>query len=258
MSIFKGKALSRRALPRHVRYGRSVLRRGVLIASVVSVVVAAVRVTPGAFASAHAKKKTVLTVVVSTRKVGKLGTILVNNKGRTLYMFVPDKRKKVTCTHTCAVAWPPLKLPAGRKPIAKMAAKSKLLGSDRNPAGGRVVTYHGWPLYTWVGDRTPGQATGQALDANGGLWYVLSPSGKVIRTKPAMTTPVPAPVVPSPTTTTTAAPSPSPPTTTTTSGASPDGCPNGETIQQNDQATGSPGDRDADDSGGPTDSDGCL
>ena len=44
-------------------------------------------------------------------------------------------------------------------------------------AGGRVVTYHGWPLYTYENDAQPGQATGQAIDNDGGQWYVLRPSG---------------------------------------------------------------------------------
>lgn len=116
-----------------------------------------------------------------TKKVGKLGTILVNGKGFTLYMFVPDKQKKVTCTGSCAVIWPPLKLKAGQKPTAGGAAKKSLLGTDKNPSGGRVVTYNRWPLYTYIGDTKPGQATGQAKNLNGGLWYVLSPSGKVIK-----------------------------------------------------------------------------
>jgi Secreted repeat of unknown function len=59
----------------------------------------------------------------------------------------------------------------------------KTTGSDPNPAGGRVVTYARWPLYTYVADTSGGTAKGQALNLNGGLWYVLSPSGKVIRTK---------------------------------------------------------------------------
>jgi predicted lipoprotein with Yx(FWY)xxD motif len=122
-------------------------------------------------------------VKISTRKLPKLGTVLVNSKGRTLYMFVPDKRKKVTCVGSCAVAWPPVKLPKGGKAVAAGKAKAALLGSDRNPAGGRVVTYNKWPLYTYIGDTAPGQAKGQALNLNGGLWYVLSPSGKVIKTK---------------------------------------------------------------------------
>ncbi len=122
-------------------------------------------------------------VHVSTRKLPKLGTVLVNAEGRTLYMFVPDKRSKVTCVGACAAIWPPLKLPAGAKVVASGAAKTSLLASDRDPAGGRVVTYNHWPLYTYVGDRAPGQARGQALKLNGGYWYVLSATGTVIRTK---------------------------------------------------------------------------
>ena len=123
-------------------------------------------------------------VRVSTRKLAGLGSVLVNSHGRTLYMFVPDKRTKVTCVRACAAIWPPLKLAKGQKPAASGQARQKLLGSDRDPAGGRVVTYARWPLYTYVADTRPGVANGQALNLNGGLWYVLSPTGKVIRKKP--------------------------------------------------------------------------
>ena len=133
------------------------------------------------YAAVHQKK--VKKVTISTRKLPKLGTVLVDSKGRTLYMFVPDKRKRVTCVKTCAAVWPPVLLPKGAKIVAAGHAKASLLGSDKNPAGGRVVTYSKWPLYTYVGDAKPGQATGQALDLNGGLWYVLAPSGKVIKKK---------------------------------------------------------------------------
>jgi predicted lipoprotein with Yx(FWY)xxD motif len=121
---------------------------------------------------------------VSTKKLPKLGVVLVNGHGRTLYMFVPDKRRKVTCVGSCAQVWPPLKLPKGAKPVAAGQAKASLLGSDPDPQGGRVVSYNGWPLYTYVTDTSAGTAKGQALNLNGGLWYVLSPTGKVIRTKP--------------------------------------------------------------------------
>ena len=120
---------------------------------------------------------------VQTRTIKGLGTVLVNSRGRTLYMFVPDKQKRVTCKGVCASIWPPLKLKAGQKATAGGAAKKSLLGSDPNPGGGRVVTYNHWPLYTYVPDSKPGQATGQALNNSGGLWYVLSPSGKVIKKK---------------------------------------------------------------------------
>jgi predicted lipoprotein with Yx(FWY)xxD motif len=116
---------------------------------------------------------------VQTRTIKKLGTVLVNSRGLTLYMFKPDHQKKVTCKGTCAKAWPPLKLKKGQKPTAGGAAKKKLLGMD-----GSVVTYNRWPLYTYVSDRKPGQASGQGLNNLGGLWYVLSPSGKIITKKP--------------------------------------------------------------------------
>ena len=107
-------------------------------------------------------------VTVSTRSVAGLGAVLVDAKGRTLYMFMPDNRKRVTCVGTCAAVWPPVKLPSGAKPAAAGRVKASLLGSDRNPAGGRVVTYGGWPLYTYVADTRPGTAAGQALNLNGG------------------------------------------------------------------------------------------
>src|SRR5437763_11742973 len=131
----------------------------------------------GVAATRHVTK----TPTVTTRKVGKLGVILVNGAGRTLYMFVPDKQKKVTCKGSCAVIWPPLKIKAGHRPTAGGAAKKSLLGTDPNPSGGRVVTYNHWPLYTYITDHKPGQATGQGVNNSGGLWYVLSPSGKVIK-----------------------------------------------------------------------------
>jgi predicted lipoprotein with Yx(FWY)xxD motif len=113
-----------------------------------------------------------------------LGTILVNAKGDTLYTFAPDKKSRVTCTGGCASVWPPAKLPTGAKPVAAGQVRQSLLASDPDPTGGLVITYAGWPLYTYVGDTAPGQHTGQALNLNGGRWYVISPSGTVIKKKP--------------------------------------------------------------------------
>jgi predicted lipoprotein with Yx(FWY)xxD motif len=134
----------------------------------------------GVAGARHATKS----ATVTTRRIKKLGVVLVNSKGFTLYMFKPDKRRRVTCKGSCAAVWPPLKLKRGQRPTAGGAAKKSLLGSDKNPSGGRVVTYNRWPLYTYIVDSKPGQASGQATNLNGGLWYVLSPSGKVITKKP--------------------------------------------------------------------------
>jgi predicted lipoprotein with Yx(FWY)xxD motif len=158
-------------------------KTAIAVASAAAIVLLGTAVT---FAATGGSKSTTSTVTVSTRSVSGLGTILVNSAGKTLYLFAPDKRKKVTCFKTCAKIWPPLKLPVGAKIVAKGSAKQALLGSDKDAAvaGGRVVTYNHWPLYTYLGDPKPGVAAGQALNLNGGLWYVLSPSGAVIQTKP--------------------------------------------------------------------------
>ncbi|HUZ99138.1 MAG TPA: hypothetical protein VMU74_07240 [Gaiellaceae bacterium] len=145
---------------------------------------AALIATVSAPAAQGVSSKHDASIVVTTRTVSGLGKILVNSRGKTLYMFLPDKRSRVTCHSTCAKIWPPLKLPAGAKAVAAGGAKQSLLGSDKDSTGGRVVTYNHWPLYLYLGDNKPGVASGQALNLNGGLWYVLSPSGAVIKVKP--------------------------------------------------------------------------
>jgi len=122
---------------------------------------------------------------VTTGTVSGLGTVLVDGQGLTLYMFVPDDRRgQSTCYKACASGWPPLRLPTGvTVPVAGGQAEPSLLGTTTRKDGGLQVTYNGWPLYIWVGDTQPGQATGQGIDSLGGYWYVLSPEGRVIRTK---------------------------------------------------------------------------
>jgi hypothetical protein len=90
---------------------------------------------------------------------------------------------RISCVRSCAAVWPPVKLPSGAKAVAGGKAKQSLRRSDRNPSGGRVITYNKWPLYTYVSDTAAGQARGQALNLNGGYWYVLAPSGKVIHAR---------------------------------------------------------------------------
>ncbi len=123
---------------------------------------------------------------VQTGSVKGLGTVLVNGQGMTLYLFVPDKQSgRSTCYGPCAAAWPPLLLPTGvTAPIAGPGAKVTLLGTTHRTDGTTEVTYNRWPLYTWVNDTQPGDATGQAINSLGGLWYVVSPDGNAITTKP--------------------------------------------------------------------------
>ena len=122
-------------------------------------------------------------MTISTRTISAVGTVLVNGQGKTLYVFKPDQAKKVTCTGSCAAVWPPVTLGSGAKPAASGGVKASLLASDPNPSGGSVVTYNGWPLYAYVADTAPGSARGQAVNLNGGVWYVMSPSGQPVTTK---------------------------------------------------------------------------
>lgn len=114
---------------------------------------------------------------VKTATIGGLGTVLVNGQGNTLYMFVPDARREVTCTGACAGTWPPLKTAAGKTAQAGSGVQAALLGADKSPDGSTVVTYNKWPLYTYAADINPGDVVGQALDLNGGYWYVMRPDG---------------------------------------------------------------------------------
>jgi predicted lipoprotein with Yx(FWY)xxD motif len=120
-------------------------------------------------------------ISLSVRTLPNVGAVLVNAEGHTLYTFAPDQHSKVTCVSSCAAVWPPLKLASGETATGPQL-KASLLGSDPDPEGGSVVTYAGWPLYTYAADGSAGQDNGQAIEANGGRWYVIAPSGKVITT----------------------------------------------------------------------------
>ena len=117
-------------------------------------------------------------VEVDVRSIPGLGQVLVTGKGYALYVFEPDHHRAVTCTGVCASTWPPLMVPSGAGLAGGPGVQQALLGSDSDPAGGRVVTYDGWPLYGYTGDVQPDQATGQDIDTNGGEWYVIRPSGQ--------------------------------------------------------------------------------
>ena len=119
-------------------------------------------------------------VTVEAAPVGQLGTVLVTNKGFALYMFPPDQARHVTCTGGCATAWPPLLVHSGETIAAGPGVRAGLLGTAPNPGGGRVVTYRGWPLYTYLGDASPGHAAGQGVNDDGGYWYVMRPSGQIV------------------------------------------------------------------------------
>ncbi len=119
---------------------------------------------------------------IDAASVGGLGTVLVDGKGFTLYLFVPDHHASHSrCRGICAFEWPPLLLPKGvSEPLAGPGVKTSLLGTTRRADGSRQVTYAGWPLYRWFNDTAPGEATGENLNNLGGLWLAISPRGQPV------------------------------------------------------------------------------
>ncbi|KAE8762744.1 COG4315 family predicted lipoprotein [Georgenia thermotolerans] len=110
-----------------------------------------------------------------------LGTILVDEDGKTLYVFAQDSPGKSTCEGQCLAAWPPVKGPAK----AGNGADAALLGTTQRSDGSTQVTYKDAPLYYYAADQKPGDTTGQGV---GGVWWVVSPQGQPITGKaPAST-----------------------------------------------------------------------
>jgi predicted lipoprotein with Yx(FWY)xxD motif len=114
---------------------------------------------------------------VSTARTG-LGRIIVDGRGRTLYLFERDRRRHSACSGACAVYWPPL-ITRG-KPIARGGARQSLLGTIKRANGSRQVTYAGHPVYRFVQDTKRGDTKGEGLTFFGGGWDALTPAGKKI------------------------------------------------------------------------------
>jgi predicted lipoprotein with Yx(FWY)xxD motif len=97
--------------------------------------------------------------------------VLTNAQGMAVYWFAPDTSTKSNCNSSCLKFWPIVPGPA--------AAGTGVTGTLGviNTNGVKQVTYDGHPLYTYVGDSSPGQVKGNALNASGGLWWVMTPTG---------------------------------------------------------------------------------
>ena len=93
-------------------------------------------------------------------------TVLTNARGFTLYSFAPDTPTSSKCYGSCAAYWPPVTGTAAASP-----GLPGRIGTITRTGGARQLTYNGHPLYTYIGDTAPGQAKGNNLNLNGGLWH---------------------------------------------------------------------------------------
>jgi predicted lipoprotein with Yx(FWY)xxD motif len=122
-------------------------------------------------AAAPASSGAVSSSALKTTTIGG-AAVLTNGKGFTLYWFAPDTSTKSNCNGSCATYWPPVKGPAtaGGGVTGKLATITRSDGSVQ-------ATYNGHPLYTYVGDKAPGQDKGNGLNLSGGLWHDVTVSG---------------------------------------------------------------------------------
>lgn len=114
--------------------------------------------------------------IVSVDDNPKLGKIIVNSRGFTLYYFHKDKGGKSSCYGACAGVWPPL-LTSGA-PKGMNGAQASKLGTTKRTDGSVQVTYAGFPLYTYTLDTKPGDIKGNDIDSFGAEWYALQPNGQ--------------------------------------------------------------------------------
>jgi len=116
----------------------------------------------------------------STASVSGLGTVVVDGRGRTVYVLTSDGKTNAPCTVAsgCTGLWPNLPLPGGSAGAkGGTGIDASLLGTKKLSDGKTYPTYHGWLMYEYSGDSGPGQSNGQKINSFGGTWYALNGSG---------------------------------------------------------------------------------
>jgi predicted lipoprotein with Yx(FWY)xxD motif len=162
------------------RKGRDgdVFRLGAMTRVVVALTLTAVMGVSGVLvASSLAGGANETSATLSLRKT-KLGLILVNSKGHTLYLFARDRNGMSACSGSCATFWPPLL--SRSKPIAGPGVKVSLLGTTKRSNGSLQLTYNKHPLYAYSLDKQAGQTKGEGSFAFGAKWYAVSARGTAV------------------------------------------------------------------------------
>jgi predicted lipoprotein with Yx(FWY)xxD motif len=161
-------ALALAAAPR-VPYVRDLGRR--LLPAVAAASVVALVLMIAAVATPKTQPAVTGPDVLKTRDVGGVN-LLTDASGLTLYWFAPDTSSKSACYGSCAAYWPPVTGQPSAGP-----GVTGTLGTITRTDGTTQATYDGHPLYTYIGDHSPGQDSGNNLNLNGGLWHIVPISG---------------------------------------------------------------------------------
>jgi predicted lipoprotein with Yx(FWY)xxD motif len=113
--------------------------------------------------------------ILSANSTAKLGTVVVDGQGFTLYRFDKDTAKPPVsnCAGECAQKWPPVLATPGT-PLTVEGVAQDAVGTINRPDGSIQLTLGGWPVYRYSGDPQPGATTGQGV---GGTWAAVTPEG---------------------------------------------------------------------------------
>lgn len=137
--------------------------------------------TPPPAATGQANAAAAGSVTIKTMSTSK-GTVLTNAAGLTLYWFAADTAAKSNCNGSCITYWPPV---IGTATAAAGTSLPHGFGTIKRADGQLQATYDGHPLYTYTGDTAAGQFNGNGLNASGGLWWAVTPSGSDLKSKAA-------------------------------------------------------------------------
>ena len=111
---------------------------------------------------------------IGLEAAGSLGKVLVDSRGRTVYLFGKDSRGK----SSCAAAWPPVR--AQGMPVPGPRLRAAKLTTTARSDGAPQVLYNGHPLYRYTGDAKPGDTNGQRVTAFGAAWFAVSGAGQLV------------------------------------------------------------------------------
>jgi predicted lipoprotein with Yx(FWY)xxD motif len=110
-----------------------------------------------------------VTPTVMMMKHERLGYILTNSSGLTLYTWEADQPDESTCYENCATAWPPVLVDGN---LIVGAGLSRVLGTTTRSDGSLQATFKKMPLYTFRRDMAPGDTNGEGSTGFGALWPI--------------------------------------------------------------------------------------
>lgn len=157
--------------------GITMVRRAAALVVFATALAACAKSSTGASSatSSHAPMAPASTVSIGTDRVTGLGTVLDTSSGLTLYHNTRESNGTIVCTGACLQEWPAVTV-SGPVPVSPAGVDK--FGTVARPDGTMQLTFHGMPLYTFVGDTAAGQASGQGLYQDG-LWFAVGPNGAI-------------------------------------------------------------------------------